>query len=53
MFFTIKGETITDKTDLSNNFNSFFANIGANLSSDIKYAGTKTIFSYIKQRVIC
>ena len=52
-FFTIKGETITDKTDLSNNFNSFFANIGANLSSDIKYAGNKTISSYLKQRVIC
>ena len=44
-FFSIKGETITDKTDLSNNFNSFFAKIGANLSSDIKYAGNKTISS--------
>ena len=52
-FFTIKGETITDKTDLSNNFNSFFANIGENLSSDIKYAGNKTTSSYLKQRVVC
>ena len=52
-FFTIKGETITDKTDISNNFNSFFANIGENLSSDIKYAGNKTTSSYLKQRVIC
>ena len=52
-FFTIKGETITDKTDLSNNFNSFFANIGENLSSDIKYTGNKTTSSYLKQRVVC
>ena len=51
-FFTIKGENITDKTDISNSFNSFFANIGANLSNDIKYMGNKTVSSYLKQRVV-
>ena len=51
-FFTIKGENITDKTDISNSFNSFFANIGANLSNDIKYMDNKTVSSYLKQRVV-
>ena len=51
-FFTIKDEHVTDKMDISNNFNSFFANIGTNLSNNIKYSGNKTISSYLKQRVI-
>ena len=38
-FFTIKDEHVTDKTDISNNFNSFFANIGTNLSNNIKFSG--------------
>ena len=51
-FFTINDEHVTDKTDISNNFNSFFANIGTNLSNNIKFSGNKTISSYLKQKVI-
>ena len=51
-FFTIKDEHVTDKTDISNKFNSFFANIDTNLSNNIKFSGNKTISSYLKQKVI-
>ena len=51
-FFTIKDEHVTDKTDISNNFNLFFANIGTNLSNNIKFSGNKTISSYLKQKVL-
>ena len=51
-FFTLNGENIEDKTEISNTFNIFFASVGANLSNSIEYNGTKTISSFLKQRVI-
>ena len=51
-FFTLNGENIEDKTEISNTFNNFFASVCAKLSNSIEYNGTKTISSFLKQRVI-
>ena len=48
-FFTLNGENIEDKTEISNTFNIFFASVGAKLSNSIEYNGTKTISSFLKQ----
>ena len=34
-YFTIEGQTVKDKLDVSNHFNMFFANIGPNLAKKI------------------
>ena len=51
-FFTLNGENIEDKTEISNTFNNCFASIGTKLSNSIDCNGTKTISSFLKQRVI-
>ena len=51
-FFTLNGENIEDKTEISNTFNNCFASVGAKLSNSIEYNGTKTISSFLKQRFI-
>ena len=51
-FFTLNGKNIDDKTEISNTFNNFFAGVGTKLSHSIKYNGSKTISSFLKQRVI-
>ena len=48
----MNGENIEDKTEISNTFNNFFASVGAKLSNSIEYNGTKTISSFLKQRVV-
>ena len=50
--FTLNGKNIDDKTEISNTFNIFFAGVGTKLSHSIKYNGSKTISSFLKQRVI-
>ena len=51
-FSTLNGKNIDDKTEISNTFNIFFAGVGTKLSHNIKYNGSKTISSFLKQRVI-
>ena len=51
-FFTISDKSIKDKIDIANYFNSYFANVGTDLSNSIKTDSSKTISSYLKQRVI-
>ena len=51
-FFTLNGKNIDDKTEISNTFNNFFAWVGTKLSHSIKYNGSKTISSFLKQMVI-
>ena len=52
-FFTINGQNIEDKTEISNQFNSFFASVGEKISNGITNNGRKTVSSYLKQRVVC
>ena len=51
-FFTLNGENLEDKTEISNTFNNLFASVRTKLSDSIKYNGSKTISSFLKQRVI-
>ena len=51
--FTINGQDIDDKYDIANQFNSFFASVGANISGGIINNGSKTVSSYLKQRIEC
>ena len=51
--FTINGQDIDDKYDIANQFNSFFASVGANISGGIINNGSKTFSSYLKQRIEC
>jgi exonuclease III/predicted metal-binding protein len=40
--------TITDDTQIANEFNNYFANIGPNLSAKIRYNGKKTVEFYLR-----
>ena len=51
--FTINGQDIDDKYDIANQFNSFFASVAANISGGIINHGSKTVSSYLKQRIEC
>ena len=46
--FIINGNKISDKEFIANNFNSFFANVGPNLSNTIRTNSTKSVKSYLK-----
>ena len=50
--FALTDESIEDKTETSNTLNQFFASVGAKLSNNIEYNGTKTMSSFLNQRVI-
>ena len=47
----INGQDTDDKYDIVNQFNSFFAS--ANISNGIINNGSKTVSSYLKQRIEC
>ena len=51
-YFTIEGQTVKDKLDVSNHFNMFFANIGPNLAKNINSSGQRSVSTYLKQHVI-
>ena len=51
--FKVDGIKTDSKTDIANSFNSFFANIGKNLSEKIHCATSNTIDTYLKQNIIC
>ena len=44
---------ISNSFSIANNYNSFFASVGPLLSSNIDKSNTKTIHSYLKQRIAC
>ena len=48
-FFTLNGENIEDKTEISNTFNNFFASVGANLSNSIEYNVIKTFLPFLNK----
>ena len=47
------GIKTNSKTDIANSFNSFFVNIGKNLSDKNTFATSNTIDTYLKQNIIC
>ena len=49
----MKDETISDKQDIANQFNTFFANIGPNLSKKIPKHQDKSMESYLKENILC
>ena len=51
-YFMITGIKTNSKTDIANSFNSFFANIGKNVSEKIHCNTRNTIDTYLKQNII-
>ena len=49
-YFIINGDKIDNKEDISNNFNSFFQNIGPNLSANIPQHKNITIKIFLKEK---
>ena len=45
------GKTITDSTDIANEFNSFFANIGPLLASNLEVSNKKPFQFYLKHTI--
>ena len=52
-YFVIGDSEINNSYSIANHFNSFFANVGPRLSSNIDKSKNKTIHSYLKQRIAC
>ena len=52
-YFVIGDSEISNSFSIANHFNSFFASVGPLLSSNIDKSNTKTIHSYLKQRIAC
>ena len=52
-YFVIGNSEISNSFSIANHFNSFFASVGPLLSSNIDKSNTKTIHSYLKQRIAC
>ena len=52
-YFVIGDSEINNSYSIANHFNSFFANVGPRLSSNIYKSKNKTIHSYLKQRIAC
>ena len=52
-YFVIGDSEIRNSFSIANHFNSFFASVGPLLSSNIDKNNTKTIHSYLKQRIAC
>ena len=51
-FFKLDGKIITDKTDIANQFNTFFTHIGPSLASKITTDGNKTYRHRFMQRAV-
>ena len=49
--FLINNTTVSDKTQIANEFNSFFTNIGKNLASKISHVGPETYMDYLTQNI--
>ena len=52
-YFTMKDNTNSDKQDIANQFNTFFANIGPDLSKKIPKHQDKSMESYLKENILC
>ena len=52
-YFTMKDKKISDKQDIANQFNTFFANIGPDLSKKIPRHQDKSMESYLKENILC
>ena len=50
-YFVIGDSEISNSFSIANHLNSFFASVGPLLSSNIDKSNTKTIHSYLKQRI--
>jgi hypothetical protein len=50
-FFKLNDEKITDKKSIADNFNSYFANIGKNLASQIGSVQNKSFTNYLKNPI--
>ena len=48
-YFNINGQKITDKKVISNEFNSFFANIGANITANLSMSNSDLFKGYLCQ----
>ena len=46
----VDSKVITDKKEICNEFNNFFANIGPNLASQIKAASNKTFDTFLEKK---
>ena len=51
-YFIIDDTKTQDKSNIANSFNTYFANIGPELSSKITSDSTNTINSYMKDRIV-
>ena len=49
----MKDKKISDKQDIANQFNTFFANIGPDLSKKIPKHQDKSMESYLKENILC
>ena len=48
-YFNINGQRITDKKVISNEFNSFFTNIGANITANLSMSNSDLFKGYLCQ----
>ena len=48
----INGQQITDEKSIADNFNSFFANVGPNLSKNIQSSSGKSIHHFLRKPVL-
>ena len=49
----MKDKNISDKQDIANQFNTFFANTGPDLSKKIPKHQDKSMESYLKENILC
>ena len=49
----MKDRKNSDKQDIANQFNTFFANIGPDLSKKIPKYQDKSMESYLKENIVC
>ena len=50
-YFTINSVEIRNKSEIANNFNSFFSNIGPDLSKKISVTSEKNVNTFLKKKV--